>query len=78
MKTLNLKFKKTFCIDSWANVYNTETEKNSYELYRGRTYKNNGTSKCDGDWIVQKNGEIEISFSTLKEAKNYVMFIELF
>ena len=81
MKTTNkteIKFKKTLCVDRWSNVYTAKTEKNDYELYRERTYKNNGTSKCDGDWIVQKNGDVDKIFSTLKEAKNYVTFIELF
>ena len=77
MKT-ELKFTKTFDVDSWSNIYTTKNNDNFYELYRERTYKNNGTSKCDGDWIVQKNGQIEYSFSTLKESKNYVTFTELF
>ena len=73
-----MKFTKTFCIDSCANIYTWETKKNTYEIYRERTFKNNGTSKCDGDWLVQVNGRIYESFSTLKEAKNCCTLCELF
>ena len=66
-----MKFIKTFNTENWANIYTSEC--GVYELYRERTYKNNGTSKCDGDWIVQKNGEILTSFPTLAKAKSVVM-----
>jgi hypothetical protein len=66
-----MKFTKTFDIENCANIYTSEC--GVYELYRERTYKNNGTSKCDGDWIVQKNGKILTSFPTLKKAKIVVL-----
>jgi len=69
-----MKFTKTFNIEDWSNVYTN----GKYELYRERTYKSNGTDKCDGDWIVQVNGQIETSFRTLKEAKNYCTVCEMF
>jgi len=65
----NLKFTKTFDIDMWGNIYTTSVGVNTYELYREETFKSNGTSKCDGDWIVQKNGRILSAFPTLKKAK---------
>lgn len=75
-----MKFIKTFDIENDSNTYSYKTEKNHYEIYRERTYKNNGTSKCDGDWLVQINGKLDenSSFKTLKEAKNYAEFMELF
>lgn len=76
--TNSITFNKTFSTDNWANVYTAKTEKNTYKLYRERTFKNNSTSKCDGDWIVDKNNSFAESFKTLKEAKNYVTLIELF
>ena len=76
--TITTQFTKTFCIDSLANIYTYETQKNTYEIYRERTFKNNGTSKCDGDWLVQINGSIYESFSTLKEAKNSCTLYEMF
>mgnify|MGYP003673351896 CR=1 FL=1 len=69
-----MKFTKIFEIDSWANHYVS----GEYELYRERLYKNDGTSKCDGDWMVQIDGKIEAIFSTLKEAKNYCIFVDSF
>jgi hypothetical protein len=75
---MTTKFKKTFSIENFANIYTANTEKNTYKLYRERTYKNNGTTKCDGDWIVQKNDIILETFKTLRQAKNYVSLIELF
>tara|TARA_R110000744_G_scaffold4042_2_gene14922 strand:+ start:1745 stop:1972 length:228 start_codon:yes stop_codon:yes gene_type:complete len=75
---MTTKFNKTFSIENFANIYTANTEKNTYKLYRERTYKNNGTSKCDGDWIVQRNDSILESFKTLRQAKNYVSLIELF
>ena len=48
-----MKFIKTFSIEDWSNIYTSEC--GTYELYRFRTYKNNGTSKCDGAWAVQKD-----------------------
>ncbi len=62
-----MKFIKRFDVDQWGNIYTSEC--GVYELYRERTYKQNGTSKADGDWIVQKNGQILKSFPTLKKAK---------
>ena len=66
-----MKFIKTFSVDSWSNIYTSQC--GVYELYRLRTYKNNGTSKCDGDWAVQKNGQLLASFPTLAKAKSVVM-----
>ena len=66
-----MKFIKTFSIDNDSNVYTSEC--GVYELYRLRTYKNNGTSKCDGDWAVQKNGQLLTSFPTLAKAKQVVL-----
>lgn len=62
-----MKFIKRFDVDQWGNIYTSEC--GVYELYRERTYKQNGTSKADGNWIVQKNGQILKSFPTLKKAK---------
>lgn len=64
-----MKFIKTFNIENWANVYTLTVGTVTYELYQERTFKNNGTSKCDGDWIVQKDGEVLATFTTLKKAK---------
>ena len=66
-----MKFIKTFDTEQWGNIYTSDC--GVYELYRGRTFKNNGTSKCDGDWIVQKDGKILTSFPTLKKAKQVVL-----
>ncbi len=66
-----MKFIKTFDIEQDGNIYNSEC--GVYELYRERTYKSNGYSKCDGNWIVQKNGQILTSFPTLKKAKLVVL-----
>ena len=66
-----MKFIKTFDTEQWGNIYTSDC--GVYELYRGRTFKNNGTSKCDGDWIVQKDGKILTSFPTLKKAKQAVL-----
>jgi len=66
-----MKFIKTFSVDSWSNIYTSQC--GVYELYRLRTFKNNGTSKCDGDWAIQKNGQLLISFPTLKKAKQVVL-----
>ncbi len=66
-----MKFIKIFDIEQDGNVYNSEC--GVYELYRERTYKSNGLSKCDGDWIIQKNGEILTSFPTLRKAKQVVL-----
>ena len=71
-----MKFIKTFDIDQWGNTYTSQC--GVYELYRARTYKNNGTSKCDGDWIVQKNGQILASFPTLRKAKQVVLMDSMF
>ena len=65
-----MKFIKTFSVDSWSNIYTSQC--GVYELYRLRTFKNNGNSKCDGDWAIQKNGKLLISFPTLKKAKQVV------
>mgnify|MGYP003677364151 FL=1 len=72
-----MKFTKTFDIDNWANIYTTTVGVDTYELYRERTFKSDGTSKCDGYWIVQKNGQILRSFPTLKKAKIVVLFDSL-
>ena len=74
--TNSITFNKKFSNDNWASVYSAKIEKNNYKLYRERTFKNNGSSKCDGDWIVYKNDSFAESFKTLKEAKNYVYLIE--
>ena len=66
-----MTFTKTFDIEQWGNIYTSNC--GTYELYRGRTYKSNGTSKCDGNWIVQKNGQILTSFPTLRKAKQVVL-----
>ena len=66
-----MTFIKTFSIEDWANIYTSEC--GVYELYRLRTYKNNGTSKCDGNWAVEKNGQILTSFPTLAKAKQVVL-----
>ena len=76
--TNSITFSKTFSIEDFANIYRANTEKNTYKLYRERTYKNNGTSKCDGNWMVQKNESILESFKTLREAKNYVSLIDIY
>ena len=83
-----MKFTKTFDTENFANIYQNgkyklpatalEDYSYKYEIYRERTYKNNGASKCDGDWIVQIMGNIDASFKTLKEAKNYCIFNEMF
>ena len=70
-----MKFTKTFDTDQDGNIYTSEC--GIYELYRARTYKNNGTSKCDGNWIVQRDGQILTSFPTLKKAKKAVLFDSL-
>lgn len=70
-----MKFTKTFDIDNFANIYTSEC--GVYELYRERTYKSNNLSRCDGDWIVQKNGEILTSFPTLRKAKQVVFMDSL-
>jgi hypothetical protein len=70
-----MKFTKTFDTDSWANIYTSEC--GTYELYRLRTYKNDGTSKCDGNWAVQKDGQLLTSFPTLKKAKAVVFLDSL-
>ena len=62
-----MKFNKNFDTDQWGNIYTSEC--GVYILYRERTFKNNGTSKADGDWIVQKNGQVLMTFPTLKKAK---------
>jgi len=66
-----MKFIKTFNIKDFSNWYTSQC--GVYELYRLRTYKNDGTSKCDGNWAVQKNGQLLTSFPTLKKAKSVVM-----
>jgi hypothetical protein len=66
-----MKFIKTFDIDDFANWYTSEC--GVYELYRLRTYKNDGTSKCDGFWAVQKDGQLLASFPTLAKAKQVVL-----
>ena len=66
-----MKFIKEFNTEDWANIYTSEC--GVYELYRLRTYKNNGTSKCDGNWVVEKNGQILTSFPTLAKAKQVVL-----
>ncbi len=70
-----MKFTKTFDIENFANIYTSEC--GVYELYQARTYKSDGSSKCDGDWIVQKNGQVLTSFPTLKKAKQVVMMDSL-
>ena len=72
MKTLN--FEKFYDADRNANTYVFELENIKFELYQERTYKSNGTSKCDGDWLVQFNGKIVKSYSTLNQAKKFVEF----
>ena len=67
----NMKFIKTFNIEDFSNWYTSQC--GVYELYRLRTYKNDGTSKCDGDWAIQKNGQLLTSFPTLKKAKQVVL-----
>ena len=71
-----MKFIKTYDIDQDGNIYNSEC--GVYELYRARTYKNNGTSKADGNWIVQRNGQILASFPTLRKAKQVVLMDSIF
>ena len=71
-----MKFIKTYDIDQDGNIYNSEC--GVYELYRERTYKNNGTSKADGNWIVQRNGQILASFPTLRKAKQVVLMDSIF
>jgi len=66
-----MKFIKTFNIEDFSNWYTSQC--GVYELYRLRTYKNDGTSKCDGDWAIQKNGQLLTSFPTLKKAKQVVL-----
>lgn len=66
-----MKFIKTYDTDNDSNIYKSNC--GVYELYRARTYKNNGTSKCDGNWIVQRSGEILTSFPTLTKAKKVVL-----
>ena len=66
-----MNFTKEFDTDNDSNVYTSEC--GVYELYRLRTYKNNGASKCDGNWAVQKNGQILASFPTLSKAKQVVI-----
>ena len=66
-----MTFTKTFDIEQFGNIYTSEC--GTYELYRDRTYKSNGTSKCDGNWIVQKNGQVLTSFPTLRKAKQVVL-----
>ena len=66
-----MEFTKEFDTDQWGNIYTSEC--GVYELYRARTWKNNGTSKADGNWIVQKNGQMLMSFPTLRKAKAVVM-----
>ena len=66
----DMKFTKEFDMEDFANWYTSEC--GVYELYRLRTYKN-GTSNCDGDWAVQKNGKIMASFPTLRKAKAVAM-----
>ena len=70
-----MNFTKEFDMDNYANVYTSEC--GVYELYRLRTYKNNGTSKCDGDWAVQKDGQLLASFPTLRKAKQVVFMDSL-
>lgn len=70
-----MKFTKTFDIDDFANIYTSQC--GVYELYRLRTYKNDGTSKCDGDWAVQKNGQLLSSYPTLRKAKQVVFMDSL-
>ena len=69
----SIKFKKTFDSDQWGNIYTASAGDNNYELYRERTYKRNGTSAADGDWIILKNGQTKGSFSTIKKAKQAIM-----
>ena len=71
-----MKFIKTYDIDQDGNIYTSEC--GVYELYRERTYKNNGTSKADGNWIVQRNGQILASFPTLGKAKQVVLMDSIF
>jgi len=66
-----MTFTKTFDTDNDSNTYTSDC--GVYELYRARTYKNNGASKCDGDWLVQRNGVILTSFPTLRKAKQVVL-----
>ena len=68
-----MKFTKTFDIDNWSNIYTSNC--GVYVSYRLRTYKNDGTSKCDGDWAVQKNGQLLAAYPTLRRAKA-VMLID--
>ena len=72
-----VKFKKSFDRDQDGNIYTAVVGDNTYELYRERTYKRTGFSAADGDWIVQKNGEIKGAFPTLKKAKQVVMMDSL-
>jgi len=66
-----MKFIKTFDIEDFSNWYTSQC--GVYELYRLRTYKSDGTSKCDGNWAVQKNGQLLASFPTLAKAKSVVL-----
>jgi len=65
-----MNFTKKFDMDSYSNIYTSEC--GVYELYRLRTFKSNGISKCDGYWAVQKDGQLLASFPTLKKAKQVV------
>jgi hypothetical protein len=71
MKTTNthtMNFKKSFDQEMAANIYTAITTNNTFELYRERVYTSRGSS-CTGDWLIQMNGIIKGSCSTLREAK---------
>jgi len=69
-------FTKSFNSEMDANKYSASTSNNSFELYRERVYTSNG-SACTGDWLVQVNGQIVDSASTLKEAKHIAAMTEM-
>ena len=62
-----MKFTKKFDMEYWGNVYTSEC--GVYELYRTKTYKNNGEWNFSNEWAVQKNGQLLMTFPTLKKAK---------
>ena len=63
-----MEYTKTFDTEMCANIYTAITTNNTFELYRERVYTSRG-SACTGDWIIQMNGIIKGSCSTLREAK---------
>ena len=73
----NINFKKEYDPEIDSSIYTAFVNGNKIELYQERTYKRNGTSKNDGDWLLQINGKIAKSFSTLKKAQIAVKLFSL-